>query len=421
MKNSRFLWLRWALPVLVVVVAALGLVFPASAIEVVEGGIVPQGATIEDDVILHGNNPRVDGTVNGLVLATAQSVTINGTVNGDALLFAQNVFINGTVNGNLITAGGTIEITGKVTGAIVGAGGTLKLMNGATVERNLIYGGYDLQIYPDAVVMRDLYAAAYQTMLEGEVQSDVTIYGSAVDVTGSVGQNAVFEVGQPGVEMEIPASIILAGQSGLPPQRQQGLRVDASSTIGGNLTYISPEKEGNQILGQLKNPAVYQSPEDENTASNAPGRGNRLIQFPVSRPTFGSWALDLLRNTVSLILLGLLFAWLWPGLYSRARQQLTVRPWRSLGMGFLWMVLFIPAMAVLIVALVLLSIFFLTVTLWSMGLLVGGVGLLGWFNLLTIFVLAATWGARLLAAYLLGRLILRFFAAHVSEHRFWPI
>lgn len=419
MKNNRFLWLRWAVPALVVMVAALGLAFPASAVEVINGGIVPQGTTIDDDVVLSGNNPRVDGTVNGLVMAAAQSVTINGTVNGDALLLAQYVFVNGTVNGNLIVVGGSVEVKGSVTGTVIGAGGTLKLLNGATVQRNLIFGGYDLQIYPQAVVVRDVYGAVYQTMLEGEVQSDATIYGSSVDMTGKVGQNATFEVGQPGTGMDISGSIILAGQSGLPPQRQQGLRIEASSTIGGDLTYTSPSQEGNKILGQLKNPAVYVSPDEQQDV--AAGRENRIIQPPRARQTFGSWALDLLRSVVSLILLGFLFAWILPGLYERARRQLLVRPWRSAGMGFLSMVVFIPAMLILAVALILLVVFFMLVTLWSLGLLAGGLGLLAWFNLLTIFVLAATWGARLLAVYVLGQLVLRMLAVHLSEHRFWPI
>ena len=67
---------------------------PVSAQSIYYGDRVPAGVTVENDLILVGNDVVIDGTVNGDVLALGSRVTVNGTVDG-----------------SLVTAGETVTLT----------------------------------------------------------------------------------------------------------------------------------------------------------------------------------------------------------------------------------------------------------------------------------------------------------------------
>jgi hypothetical protein len=53
------------------------------AAEIDPDGIVEFGKTINDDLIISGENVRIDGTVNGLLIAFGNTVRINGIVDGE--------------------------------------------------------------------------------------------------------------------------------------------------------------------------------------------------------------------------------------------------------------------------------------------------------------------------------------------------
>ena len=128
----------------------------ASAQEIVYGSTVPAGTTVDQDIILSGDEVVIDGTVLGDVIAIGGKVTLNGRVDGTLITIAQDVELNGEVGGSLFAA-------------------ALQLVSGpsASVGRNVYFAGLSLVLPAGATVGRDLVAATLGATLGGEVGRDV--------------------------------------------------------------------------------------------------------------------------------------------------------------------------------------------------------------------------------------------------------
>jgi cytoskeletal protein CcmA (bactofilin family) len=128
----------------------------ASAQEIVYGSTVPAGTTVDQDIILTGDDVRIDGTVLGDVIAVGGNVTLNGRVDGTLITIAQDVELNGEVGGSLFAA-------------------ALQLVSGpaASVGRNVYFAGLSLVLPTGATVGRDLVAATLGATLGGDVRRDV--------------------------------------------------------------------------------------------------------------------------------------------------------------------------------------------------------------------------------------------------------
>jgi len=69
---------------------------------------------IEDDFYAGGERIRIDGTINGDLLALGNSCTIQGTVMKSANIGARNVHHSGHIVGTLRAFGETVTVSGKV-------------------------------------------------------------------------------------------------------------------------------------------------------------------------------------------------------------------------------------------------------------------------------------------------------------------
>ena len=83
-----------------------------SAAEFPQGGVIPAGVTVSDDVFLSGDEVVMDGIVEGMLIATGRTITINGTVDGDALLLGESVVINSgaEIRGNVFVGAGQVTV-----------------------------------------------------------------------------------------------------------------------------------------------------------------------------------------------------------------------------------------------------------------------------------------------------------------------
>ncbi|OPZ85716.1 MAG: hypothetical protein BWY76_01293 [bacterium ADurb.Bin429] len=144
---------RWLVS-LILLLAGL----PLLALELRNGDTVtiPEGTTINDDLIVSGGTVRVDGAVAS-----------------DLVVAGGNVRVNGRIGGNLIAAGGNVRVAGPVAGTIYAAGGTLDLESAA--GRNLVVTGGTVTLGPEGSVARDIAVTGGQVVLAGTVARNVMV------------------------------------------------------------------------------------------------------------------------------------------------------------------------------------------------------------------------------------------------------
>ncbi|HHX43077.1 MAG TPA: hypothetical protein GX714_03695 [Chloroflexi bacterium] len=365
---------------MIIVIVGLGVVGAfgrVQAVEIVEGGTIAAGQTIEDDVFIGAENVLVEGTVTGDLFAVGGNVRINGTVEGSLFIAGQTLSVNGDVQGSVYVAG---------TGATLGAA--------SRVGRNVYFAGYGLETQPGSQVQRDLVATGYQAVLAGRVERNVLASVAAMDFSGQAGGNVRADVAAPGT-----TGLMLVTPPGAPASIPLGIRVSEGAEIGGQLIYVSPERQDDAIRAELDEGIVFRTPEP-GARQQAQRRDDRGIWFVVLR-----WIIARLRDLVTLLLLGALLLWLWPRWLYRAADALRDQPLLALGWGLVvWLVGLVGA-AIVAVLIVLLAIMLGIITLGGLAFAVLGIG----FSLLglafTIFWLSVSYLSKVVVAYLVGRWI----------------
>ena len=191
---------RWVMVLAIVFVLAFSATTPVQAAVIIEDdGDVAADEVIDDDLIISAENVNINGTVNGFVLAAGNLVNINGTVNGDVIAAGSviNVSEDAVITGNLFAGSSIVNIAGQVDGSIASGSTAMNIRDGASVGRNVYYGGFGLEIEPDAVVGSDVRVGAYQVVMNGDIGKQLVAGAEAVELGGTVGGDAKLEVGSP--------------------------------------------------------------------------------------------------------------------------------------------------------------------------------------------------------------------------------
>lgn len=408
------------LAIVLVVAAAMGaaVVQPVHAAEIDNDGRVEKDEVINDDLFLGGDaTVRIDGTVNGMLFTSGATVEINGTVNGDVVAFGSVVTISetGKVTGNLFTGAQTINLNGEVTGSAFAGSAAMNVGEKASIGNNLYYGGYSLKTARGSKVGKDLLVALYQAILSGEVDRDARIAAGAVELSGTIGRNAVFDVEAPGGEkpmMYMPAN---AGPA-LPPAIETGLRINPDAKIGGKLTYTSPAAQANNIQAEPVGGIVHLTPVPQQTAEAAP-----VSPAATTAAAWGKGLLDLLRNMVTLLILGALALWLAPNFFQDTVAQARTRVLPSAGVGFLSILAGYTGAVLAFFVLIAIVLFFSVVTLGGLSSTVFGVGFFGLGIAVTVFTLAVSYGSKLVIALLAGQWIMSKLAPAAPGQRWWGL
>jgi hypothetical protein len=131
--------------------------------------------------------------------------------------------------------------------------------------------------------------------------------------------------------------------------------------------------------------------------------------------------LNFVRNSITLILIGLLLLWLFPFFVRGLSDQLQAKPLPSLGWGAVaWIVFFLVVLLIIAVTAIG-GILFGVLTLGQLSGTVLGLGLLALFGLVVGFVLATTFVAKVVFGVALGKWIFQRTNSSLVEHRYWPM
>jgi hypothetical protein len=383
-KNCIKFHLHWAPAIILALVLIVAAVTPAHATEIDNDGNIGKSEVIDDDLILNGEIVNMDGTVNGLLIASGQTITINGIVNGDAILLASSVIISegASIKGNVITFAATTDVIGQIDGSLIGANSAVTFHKGSSVGRNVYFAGFSLKSEPDSVINRDLYSADYQVILNGTIGRNANVAAAAVELSGKIANNANFNVEAPTNSKKPEFFFPGMTPPGAPPPIPTGLRIYESAEIGGQMIYTSPSEQASAI---------------------------------------GKALLSALRNLITLLILGALVLWLIPSIFQKTVDQAKNRTLPAAGYGVLTVLAGYLGSVLIAGLIVLAGLIVGAITLGGLSRTVFGVGLSSLALIMAVFTLLVSYGSKLVIAFLVGQWVVQKTAPQSKNQKAWAL
>ena len=358
-----------------------------------ENVVIKADEVVEDDLYVSAATFVLDGTVKGDLIVVGKTITINGTVEGDVMAAGQAVIINGTVTDDVRIAGAALQVgeNASIGGDIVAAGASLETKKGSVTSGELVVG-------------------SAQALLAGDVAGDVLAGTGSLELRGAFGGDVEAAVG--GAEDNAggpPPSMFMPDMEISLPVVAPGLTIAEGATIKGNLKYTSTNEikvPSDAVSGKVTHikPAV--------TPETAP---------PTAAQKTMSWTFTLLRNIVTLIIIGLLLGWLAPMFIGSLVDKVRSQPWPTLGWGVVTYAAFFFALLVILLVMILGAIFFGMLTLGGLSGTIVGLGIFTMFTLILGFVLITSFLTKIVVGWLGGKLILSRIKPELAEHKVWPM
>jgi len=427
MVTNQNLKAKWLLTVSLVFMLVLSAVGTVSASEFPKGETIPANETIDDDVFISGDNVVIDGTVNGIVFAGGETVTLNGTVNGDAFLFGETIIVGSSavINGNLVVIGANNSMNGSVSGSFFSGSIALVVEENAAVDRNFYFGGFSLITEEGSVIGKDLLSGSYQSMLSGIILRDLKIGAQAVELNGTIGRNALIEMGPQGAQDNKES---MAGMQFNPYLSQYvtvvvepGLRVSDNASVAGKLTYTSSINQTSALEKITTGTVIYKTPVPEDANNERLNYSANEVQ-PFNRKSrnfvWQTTAMSAARNFIKLMVLGALALWLLGKPFEKIVDAAYKEPLKAMGWGFV------------IMAVGFLSTFILPLVFIMAGVIIGFISLGSllyvWFGLVgltyllasALFFFAVFTISKLVAAFMFGKWIMKTVFKE-SEEKVW--
>ncbi len=258
-----------------------------------------------------------DETVNSDYYAAGGSVFIDGTVVGDAYVAGGNVVVNGLINGDLLTAGGNISINGRVTGNVRAVGGQV-VVNGQ-VDRNVTVAGGSVSLQQPAIV-----------------NGSITVVGGNLLIASPIGKGAVLAGGQVNINNVIGGDVRVSAEQ---------LTVLQNAKINGGLTYWSPN-QAHIVQFTVKNGVTFHKTELKENNYQKPSREK------IAAAAAGIGVFWIIVSFCASFLVGLILLHFVPVFMKDIKDTITTSLLKSMGVGFITILLFPFAIVVLLITLI---------------------------------------------------------------------
>jgi cytoskeletal protein CcmA (bactofilin family) len=145
---------------------------------------LPADQTRVGDVYFGGTVLRIDGRLDGSLVAAGQNIIVAGPVTRNLVAAAQNVEISGAVGGDAFCACAALNHTGQVDGALRVLAGTVYV--GGGIGQDIVAGCGTLTLAKDAEVRGDVVATCRTLELDGVVRGDVRATAATIVISGSI-------------------------------------------------------------------------------------------------------------------------------------------------------------------------------------------------------------------------------------------
>lgn len=261
---------------------------------------LPADQTRIGDIYFGGTMLRIDGRVDGSVLAGAQSISVSGPVTRNLFLGAQSVDVSGAVAGDLDAACATLSVSGHVGGAVRAVAGAVYINGG--VGQDVLTGCAALLVGKNSEVRGDVVAGCRTLDIAGTVRGDVKAVADNVTISGSIDGNV---------------DVTVADKLTLTPQAR----------VYGNLRYRSSKKldlgNPDMVFGNI-----------EHVQLSAPREIDDLKQMKPRPGMFVSFFLAFtILSIVGALVVGFLLVAIWKHALNEGLSRSFVHWGRTIGFG----------------------------------------------------------------------------------------
>lgn len=354
--------------------------------------------TVSAHEIIQGDqcNVAADETISGDVFVLCRDLVMEGRIEGSLYGAATTAILSGEVTGDVYLLAGQLTATGTIRRSLHFAGGFLITRDDLHLEDGgLVNLSLSTIIGPNTSIPRNIVQFGYQLILNGSVEQDISFWGSALSIQGSVAGDVDATVGdaqsEPGWLLETIFS--LATVPLVPP----GFYLSESGTIRGHLRYTSAT-EGS-ISGVLVNPPEYHpAPTGPVTISLGEGDAENSVSMYLSQ---------VVREFVSLALIGVIALVLAPRTIQQPIQSLRQHPFTSLGVGI--PAFFLPLILLFVITILTLLIMLILwlIRLNDLALVTGIIAMLTNVTGVSIYYFIAIFIARVVVCLALGQVLVR--------------
>lgn len=251
------------------------------------GNVLIRSTETHHNAYVGGSSVTINGPITGDLYGAGADITVAAPVEQDAVLAASHIVINQTVGGDARLAGAQISVNAEIKGDVLAAGSTVQLSDKATVGGDAILAGSSILVA--APVMGSLKATGASVTIDSKITGSVDVYAREL----TFGSNA-----------EVAGKINFHGSK--PATIKDGAKVDGAAIV-----FTQTQK-----------------------------RGHGLSKF---------WTIALLIKFLALMITLFIFNAIWRGRIQRISREMAARPWSSLGIGFVALIV-IPVISIVLFA-----------------------------------------------------------------------
>lgn len=360
-------------------------------------------ATARD--VIRGNDCVIDSdrVIEGNAFILCRTFTLNGRITGNLIGAAFDVELNGPVDGDIYMLAGQMDVRSEVGRNLLFAGPVLRVHATSSFEDDrgdLMTASLSTLVSDGATIPGSVISLSYQALVNGDVGGEISFWGSALRISGTVTGDVDANVG----DAELADASQL--QTLLTPFRfdvqliPPGLTVTEDAVIEGNLTYSSTSP--GDIYGELANSPTFVQ------VSTSPDFTQINNTDDESNVTWITGYLSVVvREFITLGAIGILGLYLVPRALQAPVPQIRHRPINSLGAGILTFILSIGVWVLVLLIIILITLLFLTLNLPDL-VIVGMIGL-GVVNIggASAFYFIAIYISRIIVSLAVGRLLVR--------------
>ncbi len=205
--------------------------------------IVPVGEVVDKDFYIGaGDIVEISGTVNGDVVVAGGQLLVDGVVNGDLLAAGGTISVSGEVAQDVRIVGGQLTISGKVGRNVTAVGGNIEVANSAEIAGGAIFAGGNVII--EAPIGGEVYVGAGSLTISDQIAGDVQAGVGALRLTSNakiIGDFTYYSDEAPSIDENATISGKLIRKE--PPARRPDISEKEISDFGkglkGSLRFIS--------------------------------------------------------------------------------------------------------------------------------------------------------------------------------------
>lgn len=339
-------------------------------------------------------------------------VDIRGTVEGDVIGAAAEVTIHRTahITGDLWVGGGKLVVEGTVGDDLHFGGLTMHVTEWARFTHprvDLTSVALNTEIHKDATLPGDLLIYGYQAAIVGSVAGDVDFVGETLVIDGVIGGSIDVTVGDPRRSTNIPTLPVYDISF-----QDPGLWIGPDAYISGNVIYDS-NSPSDLPDGVIQGWVAYHQTGTQPDITKV-SRANEAASIIVN------YIRQALEDTLTLLVLGAIGLRFAPLFIQQPAVEVRERSVPTIGWGLITFMLSIPVViGVLLLGLLLVLILYVLALneltlLLGIGVLIITAVLVGLFSFLLFFM------GRVIASFMLGKLIERFvdpYVQHLTEYQ----